>query len=161
MRCWSSPIWRATSAAVWRTIVWTAGLATRRCWFSCAVRISVSWRRRVTRARNCCWLRGARHERRRLLDLRIPGDHARVDRVGLLQPTHALRELAHGARVEDGHRQVVFGKLREGSPLVAAGSFHGDQFDLMGLAEGGQRGDAFDGVGKRCRRAVAADARFQ
>ena len=104
-----------------------------------------------TRDQGAQMLLGARRhtQRLRLLDLGIPGDHAGVDGIGLFQPPHALGELAYGTRVEDGHRQSLFRELREGLLLVAAGGFHGDELDLMGMAEGGQFCDSFGVVGER------------
>ncbi len=98
-------------------------------------------------------------ERLRLLCLCVPGDHAGIDGVGLLQPTHALRELAHGTRVDHRHRQAVSGQLGKGSLFVAAGGFHGDQCNLMGLTEGSQLCDAFRAVGETGCGAVLSDAR--
>ncbi len=91
----------------------------------------------------------------------VPGDHARIDGVCLLQPAHALGELAHRARVHDGHGKVLFGQLREGLLFVAAGGFHGHQLNLMSVAEGGQCGDAFQVVEERSGGAVAADRGLQ
>jgi hypothetical protein len=96
--------------------------------------------------------------RRRVLHLGVPGDYGGVDGVGLLEPAHALGELADRARVEDGDRQALFRELREGLLFVAAGGFHGDEFGLMRMAEGGQGGDAFGVVGERAGGALAADA---
>ncbi len=115
---------------------------------------------RDQRAQVLLVLRGQAH-RRRLFHLRIPGDHAGIDAIGLFQPPHALGKLAHRARVEDGRRQTGFRQLRKGLLLVAAGGFHGHQFHLVLTTEDRQRGDAFRVVGERRRGALPADAGFQ
>ncbi|MGA9060593.1 MAG: hypothetical protein WB341_02905, partial [Terracidiphilus sp.] len=48
----------------------------------------------------------------------------------------SLSELAHRARVQDGHRQALFCQLHKGPLFVTAGSFHGHQIGLMRLAKG-------------------------
>jgi hypothetical protein len=100
-------------------------------------------------------------QRHALLHLGIPGDHASVNGVGLFQPAHALGKLAHRARVEDGDSQALLGQLCEGLLLITAGRFHGHQFNLMCLAEGGQCDDALGVVGERGGGALVADAHLQ
>ena len=120
MFCSRASIWAATTASSSANDASTAGSVIRRRWFSCAVRISVSCRRRGDQGAQV--LAGRGHAQRRgLLDLGIPGDHAGVDGIGLFQPAHALGKPAHGARVEDGHRQSLFAEAGEGQPPGAAG----------------------------------------
>jgi hypothetical protein len=96
-----------------------------------------------------------------LLDLGEPGDHAGVDRVGLLHPAHAEGELAHRARVKDGYGKALFREQGEGLLFIAAGGLHGHQFHLVSMAKIAQGGDAGGVVGETGGSALAADARRQ
>ena len=49
----------------------------------------------------------------------------------------------------------------KGSLFVTAGGFHGHQFYVMVMTEGGQRGDALGAVGKCGFGSVLSDARSQ
>ena len=99
--------------------------------------------------------------RLRALDLGEPGDHGGVDAIRLFEPAHALGELTNGAGVEDGDRQTALPEKSKSLSFVAAGSLHGDQIDPVGVAEGGQLGDAFRGVGEALRYAGAPDRGVQ
>jgi len=104
---------------------------------------------------------GGQAQRFGLLDFGIPGDHGRVDAIGLFQPAHAFGELAHRARVQDGDAQTLFREQGKSLLLVPAGGFHGHQLGPMRLAECRQFGNAFGVVGERVGRALLADASFQ
>ena len=69
-------------------------------------------------------------------------------RIGFFQRAHALGELAHRTRVQNGRRQALFRQLRKSLLFVTAGCFHGHQFDLMRPAKGAQFGDTLGVIGK-------------
>ena len=96
-----------------------------------------------------------------MFDLGEVGDEGCVDGVCFLKRAHALCELADGAWVEDGDGEMLLGEQQEGLLFVAAGGFHGDQFDVVLLAEGGQMLDAFRVVGENGLCAARADGGLQ
>lgn len=91
-------------------------------------------------------------------DLGEVGDHSGVDAIGFFQQTESFGKATNRARVQDGNLESSRCQLQEDGFLVAAGGFHGDQFNTMQLAKGGQFGDALRGGGKAARRSFETDA---
>jgi len=134
---------------------------TRRRWLVWAVRSSVSWCRRVTRASSCFLDLARRRLRNDPLGLGVPGDQTGVDTVRFLEKAHGLGEAAYGARVDDRRRHAVRPEQSKGHLLVSPGRLHGDQADAMAFAERSQRRNTLRRAGEAGRDAVAADPRIQ
>lgn len=92
------------------------------------------------------------------LGLRVPGDHAAIDAIGLLEAAHGFGELANRSRIDDRDRLAGAPKLGEGQPLVSARRLHDDEVDVVLFAKLRQRQTAFEASGELSPGAVLPDA---
>ena len=115
-----------------------------------ATRSSVTWERRVTRARRCCWagLGGGVGAGRRACPKRAIMA-ASMRSVFSRAPIASAKRRT--LRVDEAAGQAGLPEQEEGEPLVAAARLHHDEPGALGSAEGAERGDAGRVVAKPLR----------